>query len=374
MMKQINLNESVQINNGFTDTSGDGAALAFDKKYGIMFCAYMPGEQGHYGESRGRISLAYFPASQPTNIRFIDVICEKDVYANNIISIGEGKVRIFYEKDSRADKDHLNCYKDFNFLSGELSEEHIVMLKKEDNKIVPLSGSEQFAYLEKNGFYNHTYVATEQINLGCHTIFKGNDGIIYGTITSCISEPILFRSDDNLATVEFFAICPHTTQYEFDYKFLNGKIYGIGRTTKEKDSVFFTSSDDMGRTWTEAEYFEGSIQCRPRMIIHNEDILMSYNYYNSDTKNRPAIQQGRTSIKLVYGAGRTPVMDLYSKCGIVNVCLIDVLNEVYMAYSTSELALEYQNGNPMVRGKDAIIKKSLLAYTKRDFLIIFRLP
>ena len=47
-------------------------------------------------------------------------------------------------------------------------------------------------------------------------------------------------------------------------------------------------------------------------------------------------------------------MDLYSKCGIVNVCLIDVLNEVYMAYSTSELALEYQNGNPMVRGKDAI--------------------
>ena len=46
--------------------------------------------------------------------------------------------------------------------------------------------------------------------------------------------------------------------------------------------------------------------------------------------------------------------ELYSKCGIVNVSAIDVLGDVYFAYSTSELALEYQNGNPKVRGKDAI--------------------
>ncbi len=65
------LEHSVQINNGFTETSGDGASLAFDKKYGIMFCAYMPGFQGHYGESRGKIALSLFPASQPTNIRCV---------------------------------------------------------------------------------------------------------------------------------------------------------------------------------------------------------------------------------------------------------------------------------------------------------------
>ena len=67
------LENSVQINNGLTETSADGAALAFDRKYGIMFCAYMPGQQGKYGESRSKISLSYFPASQPTNIRFIDI-------------------------------------------------------------------------------------------------------------------------------------------------------------------------------------------------------------------------------------------------------------------------------------------------------------
>ena len=48
------------------------------------------------------------------------------------------------------------------------------------------------------------------------------------------------------------------------------------------------------------------------------------------------------------------VADLYSKCGIVNICLCDVMGDLYMGYSTSELALEYHNGNPKVRGKDAV--------------------
>ena len=39
---------------------------------------------------------------------------------------------------------------------------------------------------------------------------------------------------------------------------------------------------------------------------------------------------------------------------MVNVCVTDVFGDIYFAYCTSELALEYQNGNPAVRGKDAI--------------------
>ncbi len=348
------LKQSVQINNGLTDTSADGASLAFDSKYGIMFCAYMPGPQGHYGESRGRIALSYFPASQPTNIKFVTVVTGDDVYCHNMFGLGDGKVRVIYEKNSRADCDHFMHYKDYDFLTDTLGEEQTMMLKKEDSSIVPLTESEQFKYLEDRGFFNHTYHPCEQIAFGSHTIFRGDDGYTYGAITSYITEPILYRSADNLSTVEFFAICPHTVQYEFDYKFLNGKIYGIGRTNKDTDSIFFTSSDDFGKTWTDPVYFENSIQCRPRIIIYNNNILMSYNYFNDDTKNRPAIQQGRTSVKIVYGEEKEVVANLYSKCGIVNVCLIDILGDIYFAYSTSELALEYQNGNPMVRGKDAI--------------------
>ncbi len=348
------LERSIQISDGLTQTSADGANMVFDKKFGIMFCAYMPGFQGRYGESRGRISLTYFPACQPTNSKTIDVVCGRSVYVPNIIGLGDGKVRVLYEDNSIADCDHFICYKDFDFLTGVLSEERNVMLKKDDGTIVDLNGSEQFAFLESHGYHNHTYRATEQIAIGGHTIFRGDDGYLYGAITSFLAEPILYRSDDNMETVEFFAICPYTAQYEMDYKFLNGKIYGIFRTNKDIDSVGFTYSEDNGKTWSEPEFFEKSIQCRPRIIVHNNNILMSYNYFNNDTKNRPAIQQGRTSVKIVYGEEKDLVCDLYSKCGIVNICLIDILGDAYMAYSTSELALEYQNGNPMVRGKDAI--------------------
>lgn len=352
--KNINLDNSVQINNGLTETSADGASLAFDKKYGIMFCAYMPGLQGNYGESRGKIALSYFPASQPTNIRFITISEDKDVYCHNILGLGEGKVRVIYEKDSKADCDHFICFKDYDYMTDALSEEKIVMLKRDDGSIVPLNETEQFSYLERNGFYKHTYRWCEQISIGSHTIFSGDDGYIYGVITSFLAEPILYRSSDNLETVEFFAICPYTAQYEMDYKFLNGKIYAIFRTNKEIGSIAYTVSEDMGKSWTEPEYFENSIQCRPRLIVYNNQILMGYNYFNDDTKNRPKIQQGRTSVKIRYGEELKTVADLYSKCGIVNISLTDIMNDVYMAYSTSELALEYQNGNSMVRGKDAI--------------------
>lgn len=353
------LQRSVQINNGFTDTSADGANLWFDKKYGIMFCAYMPGPQGHYGESRGRISLSYFPASQPTNIRYVDIVCDTDVYVPNIIGLGEGKVRVLYEKDSRKDADHDVCFKDFDMFSETLSEEKTVMFQKEDGAIVKLCQSEQFAYLESRGFTNHTYKCSEQITIGGHTITRHTDGKLYGAISSYFAEPILYCSADNMETVEFFAVCPHAAQYEFDFKFLGDTIYAIGRTDKDRDCIYFTSSQDMGKTWKEAKYFENSIQCRPKIMVYNNHILTACNFYNDDTGNRPSIQQGRTAVKMFYGENEYPnqntlVCDLHSKYGIVNICIIDVLGDVYMAYSTSESALEYQNGNPLVRGKDAI--------------------
>ena len=346
------LEHSVQINDGLTQTSADGAALAFDTKFGIMFCAYMPGFQGHYGESRGKVALSCFPASQPTNIRFVTVAEGEDVYCPNILVLGDGKVRVFYEKNSRADGDHTWCYKDYDFLADGFSEEKTVNCRKDDGSIVPFCLSTQFAYLEQQGYYDHKYVKTEQI--GHCAYFKGEDGYTYGAAVSYYAEPILFRSRDDGATVEFFAVYPKPAQYEFEYKFLDGKIFAIYRTDKDLDAIAFVSSDDGGRTWTEPNYVHGSIQCRPRLIVYNGNILMSYNYLNQDTKHRPAVQQGRTSIRLVYGEEKTTVADLYSQYGMVNIAIVDILNDVYLAYSTSELALEYQNKNPLVRGKDAI--------------------
>ena len=356
----FNMENSVQINNGLTQTSGDGACLSFDKKYGIMFCAYMPGFQGSYGESRGRIALSYFPASQPANIRFVNIAEGDDVYCNNILGLGEGKVRVFYEKNSYADGDHTYCYKDYDFSTDSLSDEGIVMLKKDNGTIVPLTLSAQFEYLERHGYFDHKYLQSEQI--GCCAFFRENDGYTYGAALSYFSEVILYRSLDNASTVEFFAIYPKPAQYEFEYRFLNGKIYAIYRTSKDKDAISFVSSEDFGKTWTKPVYFKDSIGCRPRMIVYNDHILMAYNRYNCDTGNRPEIQQGRTEVRICIGENEDPntnvvIADLHSKYGIVNICLVDILGDLYMAYSASVLALEYQNylyDNPKVRGKDAV--------------------
>ncbi len=225
-MKQINLELSTQINDGLTQTSADGASLAFDSKYGIMFCAYMSGFQCHYGESRGKIALSYFPASQPTNIRFVTIAEGDDVYCNNIWGLGNGKVRVFYEKYSRAETEHRICYKDFTFPDGTLSEEKTMMLRREDGTLVPLTIHEELHYLEARGFKNHYHNSTEEI--GHCAFFKGDDGYVYGAALSEYAEPILYRSTDDAATVEFFAVYPLPAQYEFEYRFLNGIEVFIG--------------------------------------------------------------------------------------------------------------------------------------------------
>lgn len=52
---------SVQINNGLAETSADGASLAFDKKYGIMFCAYMPGPPWTLRRIKRKNQFVVFP-------------------------------------------------------------------------------------------------------------------------------------------------------------------------------------------------------------------------------------------------------------------------------------------------------------------------
>ena len=352
-----NLENSVQINDGFTQTSADGAVLSFDKKYGIMFCSYMPGKQGSYGESRGKISLSYFPASQPTNIRFVDIAEGNDVYCPMSIPLGDGKVRIVYEKNSRTDSDHTICYKDFDFLTNWLSEEKEIMLKKADGTLTRLCLSEVFSYLETRGFTNHKYVPTEQWAICCP--FIHNDGKAYGAYTSVYAEPVLYCSDDNLATVEFFNIYPNPVEYEFGYRILNDKIYAVYRTENQTSSIHCTTSDDMGKTWSKAIAIENSIPCRPGIICYKDKILIAYNHFNNDTKSRPEIQQGRTTVRFKYGDAENPsnnpiIAEVYRKYGTVNITMLEILNDIYLAFSTSELALEYQNGNPQVRGKDAI--------------------
>ena len=350
------LEHAVQISDGLKNTCADGASLAFDSKYGIMFCAYMPGFLGDYGESRGKIALSYFPAAQPTNIRYVEVSSGNEEYVPNILSLGDGKVRVFYEKYSRAPGDHPICYKDFDFVTEHLGEERQVMLRQADGTLTPLGLSHVFAYLENQGYHNHVFLQTEQIIFGGCTLFREPDGTVYGALSGELSETVLYRSQDNLATIEFFAVFPHQVQYEFDYLLHEGKIWAIYRTNQEPEGIYWSVSENMGRTWQQPEALPESIQCRPRIVLHNGKVLMAYNYFNNRTENRPEVIMGRTAIRFCVIEKGRPVQtrELHSKYGIVNISLLDLLGDLYMAFSTSVAALYYQNGSPWVRGKDAV--------------------
>lgn len=361
-MSEEIFNRSIQINDGFNETSADGVCLEFDKKYGIMFCAYMPGKQCCYGESRGKIVLAYFPATQPGNVRYITVTEGRDEFCPNIMGIGDGKVRVFYVIDSYSESNQDIGYKDFDFATETLSEEKIVMIKTENGNCRKLHLSEVYSYLEKRGFTDHEFLASEQISFSSGTYYRDADGVVYGAATSYLMQPVLFRSYDNLATVEFFGVFPYLVQYEIDYKLLDGKMYAIYRTDKEKNSVAFATSEDMGKTWSEPIPLEESINCKPRIIHYDGGLLMAYNYSNDSTQNKRITVRNRTAVKLRLVDNADPnkctvAADLVNKWGIVNLSIVEILGIVYLAYSTSELPVEYVNYDgpgPVVHGKDSM--------------------
>ena len=142
----------------------------------------------------------------------------RDEFCPNLMRIGDGKVRVFYVVHSYSEQDQDICYKDFDFATETLSEEKIMMVKCEDGACRKMSLSLAFSYLEERGYHNHTFLASEQISIGSGTYYKDENGVAYGVATSYLMEPILFRSYDEMATVEFFAVYPYTAQYEFDYK------------------------------------------------------------------------------------------------------------------------------------------------------------
>ena len=381
------LDSSVQISDGLTTTCSDGPQLAFDTQYGIVYSTLLVGLFGNYGESRGRIHLACFPASQPTNVKTIEIAKEANVYGPQVLYIGSGTVRVFYEKNSMSQdsSEHYTVYKEYNYLYDTLSEEREVKIKLEDGSKVPLNTINQFNYLQSKGFTGYERDYHDEANISCSTLKRGKDekgkNCVYGVITSYLAQPILFRSYDNLATLEPFAVMPNLVQYEFDYAIMDSTIYGIYRTNRESDSISLITSPDMGKTWSTPTNVKGSIQCRPRIINYANSILYAYNIYNGETQHRPAVYGGRTNVQLRLGTDFTNndnnklVADVHSIYGISNIALIDIVGDVYMAYGTSVSALDYQNGtamdqnnngNKIVRAKDAtrFVKLGDLTFTK----------
>jgi len=139
-------------------------------------------------------------------------------------------------------------------------------------------------------------------------------------------------------------------------------MYLIYRTNNKENSILFSTSSDMGKTWTEPIALDESINCKPRIIHYDGGLLMAYNYSNDETVNKRIDSTNRTAIKLRLVDNDDPnkctvAADLINKCGIVNLSIVEILGDVYLAYSTSEAPIEYINYDgpgPVVHGKDSM--------------------
>lgn len=351
--------ESFQINDGLTQTSADGSGLAYNSKYGITYNVYMPGNRGSYGESRGRICLTYFPTTQPTNQKTIEVVSGNSVYNPNICMIGD-TVRLYYLKNSGTRSSHIQCYKDFDIATETLGDEHNCKFVM-GGESVDLTTLNVYSYLTSLGYTGMSTTSSEPMVLQCDIFTYG--GKLYCDICNDSSYPVLVFSEDNGETWEPFAVYPILTQYEFAYTIKSDVIYALYRTSGNPPtgSIYYVRSDDMGLTWETAEVIPNSIQCRPRVITYKDGILFACNIYNNDYGYRPTVQQGRTEIRIWYNTGSTSTFSTFTEVfkahsiyGIVNICLLSVFYDLYMSFSTSIQALDYQNGQSQVRGKDAI--------------------
>lgn len=358
------INNSIQINDGLKETCAASNSNAYDKEYGILFCAHNShGLTAYpsYGESDGRTVLQVFPPEQPWNKK--EMIIDEGTGANrkvlspNLLGLGKGKVRIFWNEHHT---DNCIKYREYDFVTDKLGETQKakMLLNGQEVDITPANAK---AYVSSKGF---TPPGTS--NTIINKFFKAEDGTIYTTITldaDCYG--IICKVKDNYL-MEPFAICPTVTQYELPTVVNGTNIYCLGRKRGEA-GIFFQMSKDMGVTWEPMKTMTAGIASRPMLDWYRGGLLITYNYKNtSSTDNFPPMHNYRNAIKMLWGLEEDPnknqvILDVFSKYGFVEYSIANVYDEIYFIYSNTRKALSvannkawFENGSYVEQGKEQI--------------------
>lgn len=353
-IQTLDVSDAVQVNNGLVQTSASDAELAYDKRYGLVFLTYMSA-RGLYGEQGGKISVSYFPTNQPTNSRTILITKSTRVYEPNIVSIGDGIVRVFYRKS-----DNSYWYKDLT-ISVDDDDNIVETLTKEN--VVKFNGVQFNRESLQNYLVGKGY--THEIPSVNATIISGRirryGTKIYTTFCAAKSNPVLVESSDNGATWEPFAISPYMCSYEFEYVILDGVIHAVYRIDDfdVTNAIRYISSSNNGETWSQPVELTNSTQTRPSILVYDNQILIQFNEFDNNTKDFTEISRGRTKVKLICGNTSNPndwkvVASLQSKYGMVYPCVFTINKDVYMSFSDSQQSLQNKNTGELEQGKESL--------------------
>lgn len=327
--------DAVQINDGMSQTAACASSIAYDTENGIIFYAYSTGVQQAYGESTGKLMLSVFPATQPTNIRFVTLDTgnntSRGILCNAIRIIGSMQCRVYYTLFG------VGYYKDYDYATNTVSEPHALYFRNSDGDVQFDSEAYQ-TYIEDNGYSLETYTPPI-INKLC----EYNNEIYTAVTLDGVSYPVLCKIDGN--NIIPFAIRGVLNCYEFRYYIDATGIHGVYRNSVDNQGMAKTGyavSTDGGETWTDTTFADG-IQSRPDIIPYYGKPLVIYNYKSSkSTENFPPMHNFRNSIKMLYDGA--VIYDAFSKYGIVEHETISIRGDLYIGFSDSEKALMIENG------------------------------
>ena len=316
-------------------TCGSAPISCFDATTRTIFAPYHTSRTG-FGEQKSVLALAIIPVDRPAEARSI-VLLEKGVPKDGVtysslidasaILCG-GKVRVFFLADAER-----YLLLDYDPVAGTVGRVRPVMCRLNPGESPrPLDATALAAYLTARGITGFDLMKDRGEHLICSAKPAWDGAAFYGTVTSGLSQPVLFRCADR-ETFDFVGVVPALAKYECQVAALNGRIYALLRGATGAD--FFTSEDG-GRTFTPAGRL-GLAETRPQLMAYRGQVLIGYSR-NGERPNR--IREGRNNVHVLMGegpdlAGYREVLHRIEPMGFVYYDFVDTGDGLSVIWSDS---------------------------------------
>ena len=305
-------------------TCGSAPLSCFDAASRTVYAPYLASRTG-FGEQHEIVALASIPVDRPSEARntvLLEAGVPKDgiVFSQVIdpfaILLG-GRVRVFALVDT-----FRYMYVDFDPATGEIGPLSPAMCRLEpDGERRPLDGDALREGLEALGLTGYNLGADPGEHLICTAKPSWDGDAFYGTVTSGLSQPVVFRCGDG-ETFDFVGAVPALAKYECQIAKVGGRLFALLRGAEKED--FFVSDDD-GRTFAPICRL-GIAETRPQLMAWRGRLLLGCSFNGEEPS---IVRNGRNNLHLYLASPACPI-DLHEilhevdPLGIVYYDLVDV--------------------------------------------------
>ena len=315
-------------------TCGSAPVLCYDPIRRTIYAPYLASRRG-FGEQHEIVALSAIPVDRPDKaantvllevgkpLNGVDLSQVIDPFA---ILVG-GKVRIF------ALVNATRYYRiDFDPATGEVGSLLPVSCRLFGGERRPLDADALAAALSSFGFSGWNLSADAGEHLICTAKPTWDGNAFYGTVTSGLSQPVVFRCEDG-ETFDFIGAVPALAKYECQLALAGGRFFALLRGATGPD---YFVSDDGGRTFVPVRRL-GIAETRPQLMSWRGRLLLAFSL-NGEKPND--VRDGRNNIHICLADPRKPgdlkeILHEVDPLGIVYFDLVDIGDGLAMIWSDS---------------------------------------